>query len=139
MSVACEAPPVAEEANRVRRRGQKFQGARRRNFWEPQEETFAAANVRGRPKFLWRVPPSLSAERDGGTYSTEAQKAALKLNIRRIAAGRRCLIFRCAKNRRALADPHTQKKKPPMAVFLLAGAQGLEPWTRGFGDRCSTN
>ena len=60
-------------------------------------------------------------------------------DARGIAAGRRCLIFRYAKNRRALADPHTQKKKPPMAVFLLAGAQGLEPWTRGFGDRCSTN
>ena len=23
--------------------------------------------------------------------------------------------------------------------FSLAGVQGLEPWARGFGDRCSTN
>ena len=24
-------------------------------------------------------------------------------------------------------------------LFYLAGVQGLEPWARGFGDRCSTN
>ena len=25
------------------------------------------------------------------------------------------------------------------SVFLVAGAEGLEPSARGFGDRCSTN
>ena len=24
-------------------------------------------------------------------------------------------------------------------LYHLAGVQGLEPWARGFGDRCSTN
>ena len=33
------------------------------------------------------------------------------------------------------------KKDPPFggSFFMLAGAEGLEPSTRGFGDRCSTN
>ena len=28
---------------------------------------------------------------------------------------------------------------PSVTVFALAGAEGLEPSARGFGDRCSTN
>ena len=32
-----------------------------------------------------------------------------------------------------------QKHHPAGGVFVLAGAEGLEPSARGFGDRCSTN
>ena len=39
-----------------------------------------------------------------------------------------------------------EKKKSPKALinkasrdFLMAGAEGLEPSARGFGDHCSTN
>ena len=35
---------------------------------------------------------------------------------------------------------HKQRKKAPIfSVLFLAGAEGLEPSARGFGDRCSTN
>ena len=35
---------------------------------------------------------------------------------------------------------HTKKKDTAKAMsFFLAGAEGLEPSARGFGDRCSTN
>ena len=35
-------------------------------------------------------------------------------------------------------SPKTLVKSRIFGLFL-AGAQGLEPWARGFGDRCSTN
>ena len=31
------------------------------------------------------------------------------------------------------------KKDTRRCLFVLAGAEGLEPSARGFGDRCSTN
>ena len=35
---------------------------------------------------------------------------------------------------------HKQRKKAPIfSVLFLAGAEGLDPSARGFGDRCSTN
>ena len=42
---------------------------------------------------------------------------------------------------RASLYTRCQNKKTPLlwCLFVLAGAQGLEPWARGFGDRCSTN
>ena len=44
-------------------------------------------------------------------------------------------VFR-GKTRSPLRDPHTKTKKPPNGdCFVLAGAQRLELWTRGFGDR----
>ena len=33
----------------------------------------------------------------------------------------------------------TEKSTCDSKCFFLAGAQRLELWTRGFGDRCSTN
>ena len=68
--VAREARPVGETASGVRRRGQKFQGACRRNFWEPQEEAFAGANGRGEALFSGGYHRLFAQEqRDGGTYS----------------------------------------------------------------------
>ena len=32
-----------------------------------------------------------------------------------------------------------RKKRPQLRSFFMAGAEGLEPSARGFGDRCSTN
>ena len=47
---------------------------------------------------------------------------------------------------RPRAAEKTQKKSPKNGLFKpflgllsLAGAEGLEPSARGFGDRCSTN
>ncbi len=33
----------------------------------------------------------------------------------------------------------TRKNQGFMRIFCVAGAEGLEPSARGFGDRCSTN
>ena len=45
--------------------------------------------------------------------------------------------------RASFSKPFAQTKKKKRAVkrlfFFLAGAEGLEPSARGFGDRCSTN
>ena len=41
---------------------------------------------------------------------------------------------------KSLAPPNARKRPTPFGVGLfLAGAQGLEPWAYGFGDRRSTN
>ena len=42
----CEARPVDETASKAWRRGQKFQGVCRRNFWAPQEDSGFAARQR---------------------------------------------------------------------------------------------
>ncbi len=34
---------------------------------------------------------------------------------------------------------HSSVLAPPIPRFALAGAEGLEPTTLGFGDRCATN
>ena len=36
-------------------------------------------------------------------------------------------------------SPETAVIKPYSRLLLMAGAEGLEPSARGFGDRCSTN
>ena len=41
-------------------------------------------------------------------------------------------------NNRQIMDK-TKKDHRLMAFFVLAGAQGLEPWTPSFGDWCSTD
>ena len=122
MSVACEAPPVAEEASRVRRRGQKFQGECRRNFWAPQERRLREQTQGGDPHFLWRLPPSLSAERDGGNI----QKLKMWNTGRR---GRRSLRF----------SPHPSlpcgKSTFPRGEGFAAGSRSS--WRKGRLARCS--
>ncbi len=34
---------------------------------------------------------------------------------------------------------HMQRPGPMDRVFVMAGAEGIEPSARGFGDRCSTS
>ena len=47
----------------------------------------------------------------------------------------------CFLNAQTLSGSSPYRKKEPHSCdsFLLAGAEGLEPSARGFGDHCSTN
>ena len=44
-----------------------------------------------------------------------------------------CLVFR------TVCTNEKEKRAVKRLFFFLAGAEGLEPSARGFGDRCSTN
>ena len=46
------------------------------------------------------------------------------------------ILARLNRNEKSAQNPHEQRIS---GTFRLAGAEGLEPSARGFGDRCSTN
>src|SRR6185436_12387359 len=48
-------------------------------------------------------------------------------------------VSRSLKQRSAVGSPPTAESRQPTAAFDVAGQEGLEPPTCGFGDRCSTN
>ena len=55
------------------------------------------------------------------------------------AAARRLAPARSACRGFISFDLKPKQKDTRRCLFVLAGAEGLEPSARGFGDRCSTN
>ena len=83
------------------------------SFWQGQKDFFSPAGSVGASKHLRCLEVST------GDPHPSTRSA--------------CLVFR------TVCTNEKEKRAVKRLFFFLAGAEGLEPSARGFGDRCSTN